>query len=138
MVGTIEPRKGHAQVLDAFELLWRTNAERTLIVAGKQGWHVESFIERLKSHPEAGRRLIWLPDTSDSQLAQLYADLDGLIMASEAEGFGLPLVEAAHYGMPLFVRDLPVFREVAGDHAVYFTAKNGAELAPQLDRKSVV
>ena len=48
-------------------------------------------------------------------------------MASEAEGFGLPLIEAAHYGLPLLLRDIPVFREIAGPHASYFT-----EAIPQL------
>lgn len=132
MVGTIEPRKGHAQVLDAFDLLWRNGAEQNLIIAGKQGWHVESFVERLREHPEIGKRLFWFPDINDVQLAQLYVELDGLVMASEAEGFGLPLVEAAQYGMPLFVRDLAVFREVAGEHATYFTAQRAEELALQL------
>ncbi|WP_238812280.1 glycosyltransferase family 4 protein [Paraburkholderia sp. SG-MS1] len=132
MVGTIEPRKGHAQVLDAFEILWQNGAEDTLIIAGRQGWQVESLVERLTRHPEAGKRLRWFSDTSDSQLAQLYSELNGLVMASEAEGFGLPLVEAAQYGMPLFARDLAVFREVASEHATYFTANNGEDLAPQL------
>ncbi|SIO69861.1 Glycosyltransferase involved in cell wall bisynthesis [Burkholderia sp. GAS332] len=132
MVGTIEPRKGHGQVLDAFDVLWRNGVESKLIIAGKPGWRVESFIERLNNHPEIGKRLLWLPDINDVQLVRLYAELDGLVMASEAEGFGLPLVEAAQYGMPLFVRDIPVFREVAGEHAVYFSAQNGIELAPQL------
>lgn len=132
MVGTIEPRKGHAQVLDAFELLWRKNVGVKLIIVGGQGWHVESFIERLRSHPEIGQRLLWLPDIDDVELMRLYSELDGLVVASEAEGFGLPLVEAAQYGMPLFVRDIPVFREVAGEHAAYFSAQSGIELAPQL------
>ncbi|CAE6840085.1 hypothetical protein R75461_06982 [Paraburkholderia nemoris] len=132
MVGTIEPRKGHTQALDAFDLLWRNGVDATLIIAGKQGWDVEPFIERMKSHPEANNRLFWLQDINDAQLIALYADLDGLMMASEAEGFGLPLVEAAQYGMPMFIRDLPVFREVAGEHATYFAAQSAAELAPQL------
>lgn len=133
MVGTIEPRKGHAQVLDAFDLLWRNGNTSRLIIVGRQGWHVESFINRLERHPEAGKRLFWLPDIDDPQLVQLYADLDGLVMASEAEGFGLPLVEAAQYAMPVFVRDLAVFREIAGTHATYFRAQSGSELAPQLE-----
>ncbi|MFM0274788.1 glycosyltransferase family 1 protein [Paraburkholderia aspalathi] len=132
MVGTIEPRKGYAQVLDAFDLLWSRDSDATLVIAGRPGWHVETFIARLTDHPEAGKRLLWLPDIDDAQLAQLYAGLDGLVMASEAEGFGLPLVEAARYGMPMFVRDLTVFREIAGEHSAYFTANNGDELAPQL------
>lgn len=132
MVGTVEPRKGHAQVLDAFELLWQSGTDAALIIAGRQGWHVESLVERLTRHPEVGKRLHWLPDVDDAQLARLYTDLDGLVMASEAEGFGLPLVEAAQYGMPVFVRDLAVFREVAGEHAAYFEADSGDQLAPQL------
>jgi len=132
VVGTVEPRKGHAQLLDAFELLWEMGSEVTLVIAGREGWCVEALSQRLRCHLEAGKRLVWLADVSDAQLAALYANLGGLIMPSEAEGFGLPLVEAARYGMPLLVRDLPVFREVVGEHASYFSARTGADLAPQL------
>ncbi|MGF6742038.1 glycosyltransferase family 4 protein [Paraburkholderia atlantica] len=132
MVGTIEPRKGHAQVLDAFELLWQSGSQDMLFIAGRPGWQVDSLVQRLTSHPEAGKRLHWFSDTNDSQLAQLYAKLNGLIMASEAEGFGLPLVEAAQYEMPVFARDLAVFREVANEHATYFSAIDACELAPPL------
>ena len=41
-------------------------------------------------------------------------------MVSEGEGFGLPLVEAAQHGLALIARDLPVFRELAGEHAFYW------------------
>jgi glycosyltransferase involved in cell wall biosynthesis len=43
-----------------------------------------------------------------------------LIVASEGEGFGLPLIEAAQHKLPIIVRDIPVFREVAGNDAFYF------------------
>lgn len=132
MVGTVEPRKGHAQVLEAFEQLWAQGHDVTLVIAGREGWHVASLVQRLRMHPEAGKRLVWLTEVIDAQLASLYGSLGGLVMASEAEGFGLPLVEAANYGMPILARDLPVFREVAGDHASYFSGRTGAELAPQL------
>ncbi|MBR7992512.1 glycosyltransferase family 4 protein [Burkholderia cenocepacia] len=132
MVGTIEPRKGHAQVLDAFDRLWRDGFEGSLVIAGKPGWQIDSLTERLTQHAEAGKRLFWLSEVDDDELGRLYTQLDGLLMASEAEGFGLPLVEAARYGMPIFARDLPVFREIAGAHASFFTADNGSELAPQL------
>ncbi|QUN43895.1 glycosyltransferase family 4 protein [Burkholderia cenocepacia] len=129
MVGTVEPRKGYAAVLDAYEVLWEQDYSVGLVVVGKQGWHVDVLAERLRTHPEAGTRLFWLPDLDDTQLANLYRTLDGLIMASEGEGFGLPLIEAAHNQMPILARDLPVFREVAGEHATYFSAKNRLELA---------
>ncbi|AOJ08977.1 glycosyl transferase family 1 [Burkholderia mayonis] len=132
MVGTIEPRKGHAQVLDALDALWRDGADVTLVVVGAPGWHVEPVVQRLQRHAQGGRRLFWLHDADDARLEDLYAQADGLVMASEAEGFGLPIVEAARYGKPLFLRDLDVFREVAGEQATYFRATNGDALAREL------
>lgn len=129
MVGTVEPRKGHAQVLDAFEELWNQGSDACLVVIGKPGWMVDQLIERLHGHPETGQRLFWFKSASDELLDALYASATGLLMASEGEGFGLPLVEAARYGLPILCRDLPVFREVAGTHAFYFSADDGATLA---------
>lgn len=129
MVGTVEPRKGYGAVLDAYEMLWAQDCSFGLVVVGQQGWHVDALAERLRTHPEAGKRLLWLPNLDDAQLASLYRTLDGLIMASEGEGFGLPLIEAARNQMPILARDLPVFREVAGERATYFSAKNRLELA---------
>lgn len=42
MVGTLEPRKGHQQVLDAFELLWDSGIDVNLVVVGKVGWMSEN------------------------------------------------------------------------------------------------
>ena len=129
MVGTVEPRKGHAQALDAFETLLRRGVELDLVIVGRPGWMVGPLVERLRVHPEAGRRLHWLEGASDETLTRLYAACTGLLMASEGEGFGLPLIEAAQHRLPILARDLPVFREVAGDHAAYFDAADGAGLA---------
>ncbi len=49
--------------------------------------------------------------------------------ASEGEGFGLPLIEAARYDLAVIARDIPVFREVAGAQAYYFAGTEGADLA---------
>jgi glycosyltransferase involved in cell wall biosynthesis len=63
------------------------------------------------------------------ELNHLYQACDALIFASYAEGFGLAIVEAAQHGVPLILRDLPVFREVAGESAFYFHANEPVELA---------
>jgi len=55
-----------------------------------------------------------------------------LIAASEGEGFGLPLIEAAQHKLPIIARDIPVFREVAGEHAFYFRGDKPAILAETL------
>ncbi|AXF19736.1 glycosyl transferase family 1 [Burkholderia pyrrocinia] len=132
MVGTVEPRKGHDQVLCAVEELWRRGCDVVLVVAGRQGWNVESFAARLRAHPENGKRIVWLENVSDGQLGWLYKNLAGLVMASMAEGFGLPLVEAMHYGMPILARDLPVFREIAAASAAYFRDDHPIPLADRI------
>ncbi|MCK9510484.1 MAG: glycosyltransferase family 4 protein [Pigmentiphaga sp.] len=129
MVGTLEPRKGHGQVLDAFEALWRVGDDVCLVIIGKVGWNVRPVVDRLRSHPEAGRRLAWFENAADNVLCQAYGTAHALIAASYTEGFGLPLIEAAQHGLPIIARDIPVFREVAGEHAYYFDAADGAALA---------
>ncbi|MGH7071840.1 MAG: glycosyltransferase, partial [Acetobacteraceae bacterium] len=133
MVGTIEPRKGHEQVLSAFEILWAKGVDVGLMIVGRRGWMVEQFVQRLGAHPERGRRLTWLEDADDEALEALYARSSCLLAASEGEGFGLPLIEAARHGLPILARDLPVFREVAGRHARYFRAVTALDLAGALE-----
>ena len=129
MVGTLEPRKGHEQVLEAFERLWRSGVDVNLVVVGKQGWLVDALVDRLRAHPELNRRLFWLEGISDEYLEKVYAASTCLIAASYGEGFGLPLIEAAQHKLPIIARDIPVFREVAGVHVFYFNGTQADELA---------
>lgn len=54
-------------------------------------------------------------------------------MASEGEGFGLAVVEGARHGKPLILRDIPVFREIAEDHAFYFDGFEPESLAISIE-----
>jgi glycosyltransferase involved in cell wall biosynthesis len=119
-VGTLEPRKGHSAALAAAEALWAEGEDFSLVIAGKAGWLMERLGEYIRRHPEHGKRLFWFSAADDRLLASLYRAADGVLAASEGEGFGLPLVEAARYDLPVLARDLPVFHEVAGDHVTYF------------------
>ncbi|WP_353400717.1 glycosyltransferase family 4 protein, partial [Duganella hordei] len=138
MVGTIEPRKGHLQALDAFEQLWAGGVQANLVIVGAEGWKplpaqerrtIPLIVQRLRQHPQLGKRLFWLQGLDDDALRQLYRDCACLLVPSEGEGFGLPLIEAASHQLPLLARALPVFREVAGAHAHYFDGADGAALA---------
>lgn len=119
-VGTIEPRKGYAQTIDAFSILWDTGVDVSLVIVGKQGWMVDKLVRKITSHNEFGHRLVWLTDVTDAYLNQLFKTASCLIAPSEGEGFGLPLIEAARHRLPILARDIPVFREVAGNGAHYF------------------
>jgi glycosyltransferase involved in cell wall biosynthesis len=129
MVGTVEPRKGHAQTLAAFEQLWADGVDINLVIIGREGWNIEILLETLRSHPERSKRLFWLESISDEYLEKIYAVSTCLITASEGEGFCLPLIEAAQHKLPIIARDIPVVREVAGEHAFYFNGKEPADLA---------
>lgn len=128
MVGTLEPRKGHACALDAFELCWARGSDARLLVLGRVGWMTEALVRRMRSHPELGRRLHVFHDADDADLAHAYRGCRALVAASAVEGFGLPLVEAAQHGLPVLASDIPVFREVASD-ATYFRVDDAGDLA---------
>lgn len=128
-VGTLEPRKGYSVALSAFERLWDAGVDARYVIVGRRGWHSRALERRICQHPEFGRRLIWLDDAGDADLRHLYEHADGLIAASFAEGFGLPLVEAAHHGLRVIASDIPVFREIAGDGACFFDLLDAESLA---------
>jgi len=129
MVGAIEPRKGYTQVLAAFERLWDSGYDLRLVIVGKPGWMVEELVEKLRLHSKSGSLLFWLEDVSDADLDRIYSACSCLIAASEGEEFGLPLIEAAQHKLPILARDIPVFREIAGDHASFFNGRTVDALA---------
>lgn len=143
MVGTIEPRKGYPQALDAFLELWNRGVDVNLAIVGGEGWpdlpdeqrrNIPETVRRLRAHPERKKRLFWLEKISDEYLEQVYRASTCLIAASHGEGFGLPIVEAAARGVSILARDLPVFREVAGDRATYFSGLAPADLSHAVTR----
>ena len=133
VVGSIEPRKRHGFVLDAFELHWRGGGSGVLAILGRQAWRSDALLERIARHPERGRRLHLIRDADDALLDQAYRRAAALIMASEAEGFGLPIVEAFQRGLAVICSDIPVFREVAATGARYFAPDDPAALAALLE-----
>jgi len=144
MVGTIEPRKGYLQTIAAFEELWREGMDVNLVIVGNEGWKhltdddmrctIPKITNTIRHHPQLGKRLFWLEGISDEYLEKIYAASTCLIAASEGEGFGLPLIEAAQHRLPIIARDIPVFREVAGEHAHYFNGKEPSDLAVAIKR----
>lgn len=119
-VGTLEPRKGHAVLLDAFEVLWARGVDATLIIVGQPGWKAKALRKRIMRHPEMGRRFHWLPDLDDAELLVVYDRASALVAASYDEGFGLPVLEAIARSKPILARDIPAFRAHAQHGVRYF------------------
>ncbi|WP_312271155.1 glycosyltransferase family 1 protein [Pseudomonas sp.] len=131
-VGTIEPRKGHDQTLKAFDLLWQDGVEANLVLVGQAGWNVDELIRDITQHKLLGKRLFWLKGISDEYLEHIYQSATCLVFSSKGEGFGLPLIEAAQFGLPIIARDIPVFREIAEDNAHYFKGSKAEDLSKEI------
>ncbi len=115
-VGTIEPRKNHAFLLD----LWDEMGDEapTLVVVGKRGWKNEFVFKRLDAMKNSGK-LIEAGALSDPALTALVQGASGMLFPSLAEGFGWPPIEAAALGVPVLANDLDVYQEVLGNIPIY-------------------
>ncbi len=121
-VGTIEPRKNHALLLDLWEG-WGPGARPgALLIAGRRGWANERVFARLDAGIAGVSEFNGL---SDGAIAALMERASAVLMPSLAEGFGLPAAEAAARGAPLICSDLPVFREVLGNYPIYLSPQDG-------------
>ncbi len=121
-LGTIEPRKNHALLLDLWENLLATCPAADvprLFIVGRRGWRNDDVFARLDTSPFIGRIVFELSDLGDAALASLLSGACGLLHPSRAEGFGLPPHEAAARGVTPVCADLAVYRETLGDAAVY-------------------
>ena len=120
MVGTLEPRKGHADIISAFSELWKNGSVECLVLIGRLGWKVDDLKLMIEAHVEYGKKLFWFNDVSDGELYCAYEQAQGVIIGSLAEGFGLPLTEALGLGRPVLARDITVFRYHESNGVSYF------------------
>jgi len=134
VVGTFEVRKNHRTVLDAFDQLWSEGSDVCLLILGRPGFRVADQIARVRSHREWCKRLFWASSASDGDLESWYRACRGVIMASYAEGFGLPVAEALARGKSAIASDIPAHREIAEGFCDFFDPSSPDELATVLRR----
>lgn len=136
-VSTIEPRKNHATILKVFDRLWEKGLDIKLCFIGKIGWKIESFIETIQSHKMLGDKFIMFNDADDYELSYAYCHARQLIFASFAEGFGLPIIEAMDFGLPILASDIPIHREVGGKNIEYFDLCDSDSLVNKIEETLV-
>lgn len=121
VLGTIEPRKNHALLLDVWERLARAPGPvmPRLVLIGRRGWRNESVFARLDATGPATPYIVECAGLGDAEVATLVRGARALLSMSHAEGYNLPLAEALAVGTPAVASDLPVHREVGGVAADY-------------------
>lgn len=132
-VGSLAPHKNHHKVLDAMERLWKSGkTDLSLVVAGRSGHGGESVEQRISRHDQLGKRLFRLADPTDADLEAAYAGATLVAQASHAEGFGLPVVEAASHGKAMVLSDIPVFREIVSAGGFFFDPSSEESIAASI------
>lgn len=99
IVGSIEPRKNHLQIFHALEILHRRGNYFEAIIVGNAGWENEPILKKLHKLRDAGMRIQRRVHTTDDELKRLMSTSYLGIFLSEAEGFGLPIVESRQFGL---------------------------------------
>jgi glycosyltransferase involved in cell wall biosynthesis len=119
LVSTIEPRKGHRVIYEAWVKLLETGIPQRsrfkLVFAGRKGWMVDDLMRDLQNDARIAGTIVMLHDASDATIAALYRDASFCLFPSLYEGYGLPLVEAFRHGKAVMASTGGALPEVAGD-----------------------
>jgi len=117
-VGAIEPKKNLGRLLRAYV---EADVDIPLVVAGPRAWMwTEEIGWFLKvEDPRITRKVKFLDHISADDLRFVYAGANGLMFPSLYEGYGLPLVEAMTFGLPIMTSQVSSMPEVCGDAALY-------------------
>ena len=133
-VGTLEPRKNVDGLIRAFDLLKKESGIRhRLYIVGMKGWMYEDIF-RAYEKSEFKKDIIFKGYVEEKELERLYQRASVFVYPSFYEGFGLPIVEAFSYGIPVVTSKTSSCGEIAGDSALLVDPKDHREIASSVKR----
>jgi glycosyltransferase involved in cell wall biosynthesis len=119
-VSTIEPRKGHIDLIKAMSFIWENKlSDSNLTLVGRYGWG-ENLIENITSNKEFGKKLFWESNCNDEKLEEIYSESDLVIVPSFGEGFGFSIEEALVREIPVLARNIEVFKERSNPNLSFY------------------
>ncbi len=134
-LSNIEPKKNITNLLKAFRILKNEyNCGCQLLLAGTKRWNAFNIFRNYKSLKLSSEEAKFLGYVDFQDLPKLYSGADMFILPSLYEGFGLPALEAMAYGTPVVVSDIPVFREILGEAALFADPHSPKDIAGTMRR----
>lgn len=134
-VGNVKPHKNIKNALLGYKLLDKKKL-KFVIVGKKEGFitgdnEVFNLFDKLNKN---GERVLFTGNISDEELYSWYKGATALIQPSFYEGFGLPIVEAMKFGLPIACSDIPVFRELGKGDVTYFNPYSPQSIAKGIEK----
>lgn len=126
-VGNFYPHKNIDRLVEAFA----GSMKERLVLVGPED-HFSASVKRLAERLGASDRILFHHHASNGDLIFFYKHAQAIIHPSLSEGFGLPLVEAMHFGCPIIASDIPVMRELLGDGYVPFNPEDTADMGRKI------
>ncbi len=131
---TIEPRKNHLNLLEAYAQLPKDlQAAYRLVLGGGDGWKSQDVYDKATELQKKGLQIELLGYIDQKRLVRLYQSASIYVQPSHYEGFGMPLLEAMACDTVVLASDIAVFREVAGDAATYFDKDSPEDIAKKIE-----
>ncbi len=124
-VATLEKRKNYEGLLESFKPELAQQVD--LVTVGQLGFGGEEIHSTLQSMRRKYLKGIDLRTASPADLQALYHQCKGLVLVSQDEGFGIPVLEALSFGKPIIASNIGSLKEIAGDRAKYISLSHGAE-----------
>lgn len=113
-LGTIEPRKNLARIIEAYNQL---DSDVSLVIAGKWGWKYNEIIKAIENSPKK-RNIFVIGYVAEDDKPYLMKLATAFVWPSLYEGFGLPVLEAMSVGTPVITSHVTSIPEVVGDSAI--------------------
>ncbi len=130
-IGTLEPRKNHIRLIQAFDSIKNEFPDLQLWIGGGNGWSYEKIFEEVEKR-NLVKRVKFLAYVDEQDLPKLYENAELFAFPSLYEGFGIPIIEAMSYGCPVLTSDNSAMTEVSGDAAILVNALQTDEIADAL------
>lgn len=132
--GVLKERKNVAGIIRAFALFAKSNSTYALLISGKRsGAYAESLVELARALGVESR-VRFLGYVTDAELAFLYGKARTLVFPSFIEGFGMPVLEAMHAGLPVITSNQGALAEVAGGAALLVDPARPEDIATAMSR----
>lgn len=118
--GTLEPRKNLTTLVEAYcALTPEIRNTYSLVLAGKWGWKIDDLRNLVEQKQADGYDIITTDYVDHGDRTAFYRNASFYAITTHYEGFGMPLLEALHCGIPTVAVDIPVLREVGGDACLW-------------------